>query len=1055
MGQQSGIDPSTPWVWYDSQTDPTSTAPFVPGHDHDEFLVFRYFIGGSKHRVNVIPAQTITDLDFGNQFSIHGQKWHDVNGNGVFDNQFSPREPGLDGFTIQVVDQSNGQVVASQVSHAVDLDRDGHIADDERGLFWFNGLPLGNFEIAEVSQPGWVNSFSPAVVSVTPATVAQDVLIGNRSVGSIHGQKWNDLDGDGQKDANEPGLDGWTIELLDSTTGNLVASQVTQSVDVDQSGGIDPFTERGLYWFEDVTSTPGNLSCCLYTIREVQQLGWSQTFPPAPFQYENIPIQQGVPLSVSLDFGNKFRDADFGDAPAPYPTLTLDKGAAHGASGPTLGLLRDVDADGQPVGSLADGDDLNGTDDEDGVTIASVSGLSSIIEAGVQATATVTINNLPASGAVLDAWIDFNGDGSWDGANEQIVTNLTVNNVTTTVTFDVPPVVAKNLSSVTYSRFRVSSTGSSAPRGTVSDGEVEDDLLRVQFPLGGGALVPGVSLGNRKSAAVEVGDWDGDGNLDAFVVNTDSTPTNGNVLWIGNSVGSFSTSILVPVPSGSVGSDVALGDLNGDGLIDAWIANNGLNQIVINDGAGRFFLPSGSIVGDPATISTDVALGDVDGDGDLDAFVTNTGLANDPEENRIWLNDGNANFSLGQVMPGDASISVELGDLNRDGWLDAFVTNFDSLNEVWLNDGSGTFLPTAQPFTNVAGISTDVALGDLDGDSYLDAVVANYSFASGGLANQVWWNTGNGIFSAGPALGNSDSNAVSLGDVNGDGRLDVWVANADSTLGQHPNYVWLNGGSSFTQNAPLGGGSSFDVVLGDFDRDGHLDAFVANQSPNQIWFNQERVRCDLDLDATCDIADIDALVTEIVAGTHTPMFDMNGDALVTLEDVTDSPLGWLAVAGQQNLGPGLSYLQADANLDGFVDGVDFLTWNQHKFGKGGKWSFADWNADGTTDAADFVIWDSLRFSASAGLVQPVYSQGKDMKRQQNTTSNRGLLDTEHESFVGAVQFDVITQSGVVPSKTTVRSSPRRMFRSAQEATAVDAVLSGEFHEGELMFAFRQ
>ena len=94
---------------------------------------------------------------------------------------------------------------------------------------------------------------------------------------------------------------------------------------------------------------------------------------------------------------------DFGDAPAPYPTLLAANGARHDASGPTLGTNRDTEADGQPS-ATATGDDLAGTpDDEDGVTFGSIR----VGQLG--ATVTVNVQNAPG-GAKLDAWIDFNGD---------------------------------------------------------------------------------------------------------------------------------------------------------------------------------------------------------------------------------------------------------------------------------------------------------------------------------------------------------------------------------------------------------------------------------------------------------------------------------------------------------------------------------------------------------------------------------------------------------------------------------------------------------------------
>src|SRR5262245_48024575 len=101
--------------------------------------------------------------------------------------------------------------------------------------------------------------------------------------------------------------------------------------------------------------------------------------------------------------------SDFGDAPLPYKTLLAEAGAEHVAIGPMLGATRDTEADG--IHSVnADGDDAAGIDDEDGVTFGT-------IRAGaLGATATVNVQGGPAK---LDAWIDFNGDGSWGGAGEQ------------------------------------------------------------------------------------------------------------------------------------------------------------------------------------------------------------------------------------------------------------------------------------------------------------------------------------------------------------------------------------------------------------------------------------------------------------------------------------------------------------------------------------------------------------------------------------------------------------------------------------------------------------
>ncbi len=118
--------------------------------------------------------------------------------------------------------------------------------------------------------------------------------------------------------------------------------------------------------------------------------------------------------------------------------------------------------------------------------------------------------------------------------------------------------------------------------------------------------------------------------------------------------------------------------------------------------------------------------------------------------------------------------------------------------------------------------------------------------------------------------------------------------------------------------------------------------------------------CDFDSNGSCNIADIDALVTQVASGSNNVAFDLNGDSLVTLADVNE----WRALAGAQNIGPGRVYRVGDANLDTVVDGSDFGIWNSNKFTLTGKWSKGDFNADGSSDGSDFGLWNSNKFTSS-------------------------------------------------------------------------------------------
>ncbi len=154
---------------------------------------------------------------------------------------------------------------------------------------------------------------------------------------------------------------------------------------------------------------------------------------------------------------------DFGDAPAPLPTLLANNGAGHIAIGPRLGSLRDTEVNGLP-NATATGDG----GDEDGVMFGNLA--TNYTLAGIN----ITVAN--AAAAKVDAWIDFNRDGDWDDIGEKILDDIAVVAGLQTLNYTVP---AGLTTGNTIARVRLSSTGGLAPTGFAVDGEVEDYAVAI------------------------------------------------------------------------------------------------------------------------------------------------------------------------------------------------------------------------------------------------------------------------------------------------------------------------------------------------------------------------------------------------------------------------------------------------------------------------------------------------------------------------------------------------------------------------------------------------
>jgi hypothetical protein len=345
---------------------------------------------------------------------------------------------------------------------------------------------------------------------------------------------------------------------------------------------------------------------------------------------------------------------------------------------------------------------------------------------------------------------------------------------------------------------------------------------------------PQYSVGSTPIAVVAA-DFNGDGKLDLAVTNgcldSGCGGSYGVVsILLGNGDGTFQAHTEYPLPSRpyTSTSTIAVGDFNGDGKLDLAVANGAVVSVLFGNGDGTFqtHVDYGAAGG-----TSSVAVGDFNGDGKPDLAVTGGGSVS------IYLNSGNGTFPTRSDF--SAGGSVAIGDFNKDGKLDLVTLNTcvsasncsigTSTVSILLGNGDGTFQTQVQ--YPVGAAASAVAVGDLNGDGVLDLAVLNSnndSFSPLPGTVSVLFGNGDGTFQS-QQVYPAGLNPIGLvvGDFNGDGALDFAVTSAkDADVG-----VYLNqGNGAFSQPSLLYGTPAGAAVAGDFNQDNKLDLAVLGQS---------------------------------------------------------------------------------------------------------------------------------------------------------------------------------------------------------------------------------
>jgi FG-GAP-like repeat len=341
-----------------------------------------------------------------------------------------------------------------------------------------------------------------------------------------------------------------------------------------------------------------------------------------------------------------------------------------------------------------------------------------------------------------------------------------------------------------------------------------------------------------KPYSVEIADLNGDKIKDLVIANAEDSSV---TILLGTGNGSLREEKGSPFYAGYMPNDIAIADFNKDGKPDLAFANHTKKYLTILAGDGKgWFAP---LKGSPFAVNVrphthGIAVGDFNSDGNLDLVTDSWG------NNQLAILFGNNQHGF---SPQAKYINVgkhpyqraRVADLNKDGNLDIVTTNLDdNSTTILLGDGKGNFHePEGSPFP--CGDSPfGVAIGDVNGDGNLDlAIVNSPSITSDNRGKDgltILLGDGKGKFNTMPGspftTGKSPSR-VAIGDLNGDGIQDIVVTNYNS----NSITIFLMNKNTVASSYTIPVGAKPDgIAISDLNGDGKGDVVVANSGDNYL-----------------------------------------------------------------------------------------------------------------------------------------------------------------------------------------------------------------------------
>jgi hypothetical protein len=506
--------------------------------------------------------------------------------------------------------------------------------------------------------------------------------------------------------------------------------------------------------------------------------------------------------------------------------------------------------------------------------------------------------------------------------------------------------------------------------------------------------------------SVAIADMDGDHKPDLIIPGWSEGRLS---IHAGNGDGTFAAMVEYPLAGSTVA--VAVGDLDGAFgpdvvTVTADGSNGSIAGVLLSTGDGKLapivkypigeHFPNDSPHTNNGNPPAELVLADVNADGKLDVIETNDGAGTVS----VLLGTGGGKLAAKvDYATGGSPLSVAAGDLNGDGKVDLAIVNAptDTL-VVLLGKGDGTFgsfSPDVARLDQRIGVdATAGAIGDVNGDGKLDVVVV------GGDKAIVLRGLGDGHFASGASYPVGPNPGVTLGDVNGDGKLDLLVPNAGVVS------VWLGtGAGEFSGQVDYPTGSApHGVALGDLNNDGQPDMVTPNslQASVAVLLNTGGGTFGQKMEYTTD-----------VSPSAMALGDLNGDGKLDVVTVNSFPGtasvllgigdGRLAAKVDYPISNGASSLVlGDLNADGTLDIVAV-----HRYGQA---TVLAGNGDGTFDA-DAAVYYVVGLNSVGVVIADVTADGRPDILFAGGDSNTVTVLPGAPGGVSAAKLEYVTGAG--------------------------------------------